>query len=76
MIKFTVMGTTPFPKDMLRYDHCYPSCIDAVNEIEASEYPGEIRRVKLRGELAPTLGRWKSFGWTIIEIEDTRRTKK
>jgi hypothetical protein len=75
---FTVVGTSPFPNDMLRYDACYPATQESVGEIEASRDSQEraARRaegwkdkfeVDLRSHVgAPTSARWSSFGWRIL----------
>lgn len=73
---FRVRGGGQFPFDMLRYDQCFPSA--------ETESPllglrnGEYRQVELQRytETAkdyPTVGRWLSFGWQIIESSITVR---
>ena len=64
MHTFTVIGSGPFPFDMLRYDCCWPYSSE-----DASRLPLEGRRkVTLasgrRG--SPTHARWESFGWKVI----------
>jgi hypothetical protein len=63
-IAFDVMGTGPFPVDMLRYDECFPSGPD-----DAAAIIGEKRRkVRLVTQryTGPTAGRWDSFNWPIV----------
>jgi hypothetical protein len=57
---YTVVGTGPFPEDMLRYDACWPK--------DGSLGNGrwnERREVRLTGIKEPTIGRWLSFGWAV-----------
>lgn len=64
-----VEGRGTFPLDMLRYDSCCPA-----TETDTSHVNGvvaEVRRVVLRrfsvsGQPA-TEGRWRSFGWRVVE---------
>ncbi len=77
---FKVRGRGEFPLDMLRYDQCWPRTgFDA--EIIAPRYemsPREglgTREVSLakhtslkHGNVA-TMGRWASFGWTVVKEE-------
>ena len=72
--RFTVEGIGPFPMDMARYDACYPASQHDGTMIEASydrRYePKLMRLIRLRSTLKPpTEGRWKSFGWTVSEVE-------
>lgn len=65
---FTVRGRigsyTGFPMDMLRYDQAWPATGEDAAKIKPSDEPVEIR---LHG-LSCTPDRWKSFGWSIVEI--------
>lgn len=68
---FTVAGWGEFPIDMLRYDSCWPhrESEDSV-AIGASHFPRAstvMRQVTLIGIKAPTEGRWKSFGWSVLQ---------
>lgn len=47
----------PFPDDMLRYDEC---------EIELKYDDGSITLV---GSRKPTVDRWESFGWTVLDCK-------
>ena len=76
-VKFIVKGRRPFPIDMLRYDNCYPANIPAVESITESldpqiidNDPGMTRKVSLKGRVAPTMGRWNSFGWEVTDIQN------
>jgi hypothetical protein len=80
--KFTVEGHGPFPLDMLRYDGCFPAGPgDVGSMIEPRPHPAapssmEVRRVTLltfhgtKAQNGVTAGRWKSFGWKVIEVRD------
>jgi hypothetical protein len=69
--KFTVEAThSQFPIDMLRYDSCYPAAEEMAARIEATFRRGhyettQVTLVKPNGG-EPTVGRWNSFGWTVI----------
>lgn len=71
---FTVRGRGPFPFDMLRYDGCWPADGDAVTKIEkcaeetyGMEAPVEIK-LRTHSVLGPTVDRWRSFNWSVTEI--------
>ncbi len=74
---FTVEGTGNFPIDMLRFDRCVPSTESDAHKIEHTtvehtlrEKPLSPRQVNLRSytpDMAPTAGRWESFGWKVIQ---------
>lgn len=65
--KFTVNGRGEFPIDMLRHDRCWPvenmEAVQRYNEDAVSVvlYTDDWHQI--------TLGRWKSFGWTVIWID-------
>lgn len=78
--KFDVEGPSwnRFPLDMLRYDSCYPSQSDDVVKIADSLATDMSRTDKqtfyprgfvitLVSDKKPTDGRWKSFGWNILQ---------
>jgi hypothetical protein len=75
LFEFEVAGRGQFPIDMLRYDQCWPKreSEDAMG-IERSfrNDPGILRQVTLRGLHPPTVGRWESFGWKIIDERKVR----
>lgn len=64
--RFVVSGTTPFPIDMLRYDECWPSTSGDVAAIVTDRHRdnGPLR-IELVGIKPPTIGRWRSFSWTV-----------
>lgn len=73
MTEYTVVGTGPFPTDMLRYDTSYPadgdSAIGILSQAGFME-KREMRRVTLRHRDVyagwnPTAGRWESFLWAV-----------
>lgn len=73
--RFRVQGRGPFPLDMLRYDACFPrSETDAnVAQRDGEMTRGESRIVELTAldrasYWTPTEGRWKSFGWVLVEL--------
>lgn len=64
---FTVEGRGEFPMDMLRYDEC-----DFVSKTtKAVAEGGTLMRRQITlvtsNQYAPTIGRWKSFGWDVVE---------
>lgn len=69
---FIVRGTGAFPFDMLRYDEAFPATsADASNigmetrDVRARDSRRTVRLLtyRMRG---PTIGRWESFGWTVV----------
>lgn len=67
---FVVSGNGHFPLDMLRYDCCWPATsIDASVIERMGDLPHGERDVPIglttASKNAPTVGRWKSFGWTV-----------
>jgi hypothetical protein len=69
---FEVAGTGRFPLDMLRYDGCWPRQSADARAIERSVRGepdtvgaggGRTRSISLTGIKAPTVDRWRSFGW-------------
>lgn len=74
-MKFTVIGSGPFPADMLRYDECWPATADDAHKVgmETTGYRAKQshRRVTLvTGKHGSPSGRWASFGWAIV-LADT-----
>jgi len=61
---YTVEGSGNFPWDMLRYDACWPARMVDVNNLQWSTMR-ERRLVLLRSIRAPTIDRWKSYGWDV-----------
>lgn len=70
---FKVIGSLPFPVDMLRYDGCFPRNQESVAAIHAtfdSQEPREKRTVELtmlrgRPKQFPTVARWALFSWEV-----------
>jgi hypothetical protein len=81
--KIVVEGRGPFPLDMLRYDRCYPRSEADANRAQDEERVTERRRIELthrepgspdgRGRhWMPEIGRWESFGWPVISLEEVK----
>ena len=81
--KFTVTpkhkdGALSFPMDMLRYDRCYP--ITSLSARDISMYGNVLPQtqdwfpvIELQSnDRYPTLERWESQGWTVINVEAFR----
>jgi hypothetical protein len=68
--KFTVAGRWPFPMDMLRYDRAFPadteSALKIGRAIEPPDNKTEFLIDLLTDQREVTVGRWRSFGWTVI----------
>lgn len=73
---YAVYGTGRFPMDMLRYDQCWPATESDsyLVQQEATSAPDDYltrpRVVRINGISAPTVARWKSHGWRVIESMD------
>ena len=64
---FKVRGKGSFPLDMLRYDACHPvrpEDVDSLTEILGDE----PRTVTLNSNHPPTVKRWASFGWKVVQL--------
>ena len=68
-ITFTVVGKGAFPLDMLRYDTCWPGR-EVDSGLVAHDFAGidQSRTVNLKGLKVPTIARWRSFGWEVIDL--------
>jgi hypothetical protein len=76
-IEFTVEGNGRFPTDMLRYDRCWPASekdsnlISFTNDLQVFDIGIETyrknRKITLKGLIGPTIARWASFGWAVVE---------
>ena len=74
---FVVRGRWNFPIDMLRYDQCWPigdgleligHSIRGVRPDNSSDgHSVKLGRWVDHPSRRPTLGRWASFGWYVIE---------
>lgn len=74
-IHFTVVGTYGFPLDMLRYDKCWPAREGDAGSIAATlwvQADRDSRRIEMMGLKVPTVGRWASFGWKVVEVNGER----
>lgn len=77
--KFAVQSTLPFPIDMLRYDGAHPASEGDSHIIENSVQNGtgakrvELVRVDTQRFWTPTVGRWQSFGWEVIEFQQPEK---
>jgi hypothetical protein len=70
--RWSVMGSGPFPADMLRHDQCYPadtaSALFMINDL--ADRPRPIRKITLAATVSrklwlPCFERWRSFGWIV-----------
>lgn len=65
---FTVEGRGEFPFDMLRYDQAWPHSEFNDSPQLRGGIEAPLRQVTLRCDgNPPTVGRWQSFGWKVIE---------
>ena len=65
---YDVEGVGSFPLDMLRYDAAWPHNSESVSQMSTSRGHAEGRRVVgLVSHHRPTVERWKSFGWLVVE---------
>jgi hypothetical protein len=65
--EFVVNGVGSFPIDMFRFDLCYPKSEEDSATIEKSFRQSERgeHSVRLVSSKAPTLDRWRTFGWKL-----------
>lgn len=63
---FVVEGRGAFPIDMLRHDSCWPHTSSDASQIE---HASDRRRITLLTDnpAYPTVGRWNSFLWSVVE---------
>ncbi len=73
LFKFTVEGSGKFPTDMLRYDACWPVHEGEARRLAEGPDDRERRTVTLKraavNDQGPTVERWRSFGWTVTNVE-------
>lgn len=73
---YTVYGNSyVFPFDMLRYDACHPRReLDSgvMERMARQRTPGIDYEVQIAGLVAPTEGRWASFGWRVKDVSKVR----
>ena len=60
-LDYWVSGGGPFPVDMLRLDEAWP----ATSFDSTLVMSREVRVVRLRSRITPTIGDWRSFGWLV-----------
>lgn len=64
---YEVTGRGQFPFDMLRYDRCWPTHESEAGKL--ADHYGTVRGTfQITGYSEPTVGRWQSFGWTVINV--------
>lgn len=77
--EYTVQGNGDFPFDMLRYDEAVP-----VGPEDAAHMPrpdvrladtNRVIRLRSWNRHAPTVDRWRSFGWSVYNIDVYRYSK-
>lgn len=73
--RFTVSGSGQFPFDMLRYDQCFPEH-ETQSRLLGPDYAGEPRTVEMMRFVEskndiPTIGRWRSFCWDVVQLSIT-----
>ena len=74
--RLIVSGSGQFPVDMLRYDSCYPadteSAVAMISDHRDQNYL-DMRDIELTSlsekGWTPTVGRWNSFGWSVVNYE-------
>jgi hypothetical protein len=76
--EFDVEGVGAFPRDMLRYDACYPARPQDADklfvDVRSREAFMNMRTVRLISQVkAPTDDRWASFGWVVTRVEKRTR---
>ncbi|AZS12595.1 hypothetical protein HWB99_gp059 [Mycobacterium phage DrLupo] len=74
---FNVHGRSNFPIDMLRYDRATPhSERDSKQIVPATgcHSGGTIAGydIELQSNREPTIGRWRSFGWEVTDVQKIR----
>lgn len=65
LYRYSVSGRGAFPLDMLRHDR---ACPDTSDDVYVMERTDDERTVRLVSHFtAPTVGRWQSFGWSVVD---------
>jgi hypothetical protein len=62
--RYFVTGNGSFPDDMLRYDRA--ELLTVITDRDRKFY-------LLEGEGPPTVGRWNSFMWSVIDTREKRK---
>lgn len=66
--RYTVEGSGIFPFDMLRYDGAWPARSEDASRLVTSKGHAEgSRSIEVCSHYSPTVDRWKSFGWLVVE---------
>ena len=63
---YEVQGSGVLPLDMLRYDGAWPANSEAVDSMRPPSAM-ERRTIRLASYRRPTVDRWKSFGWVVVD---------
>ncbi len=74
--RYTVVGTYPFPLDMLRYDGAYPATEEDARKMTAAVAGDSLEAVKTKYSIelvapkhtahwVPRRARWESFLWNV-----------
>lgn len=71
---YTVQGAGHFPLDMLRYDESFPQNSEDVGKIDDRIVQRSVNLVHKGAEKDwwPTVERWESFGWRILQGTTSR----
>lgn len=72
--QYVVSGRGEFRADMLRYDEA--DFLSLADETVAKMGVREHRRVKVIGDVEPTIRRWESLGWTVSHVEPLARKSR
>ena len=65
---YEVQGSGAFPLDMLRYDSAWPADSEGVSVMVTRHGHAEGRRtIRLESYHRPTVDRWQSFGWLVVD---------
>jgi hypothetical protein len=73
--RYVVSGFGAFPIDMFRYDQAWPAREEDAGRIHHTSDRSEFSTpyvIQVRGNVRPTIGRWSSFGWRVVSIEEVR----
>ena len=68
---YEVQGSGVLPLDMLRYDSAWPADQQSVSRMSGGflmDRQAQPRRtIRLGSYRRPTVDRWNSFGWTVLD---------
>ncbi len=78
--KFEVVGTGPFPLDMLRVDCCFPETTRDTGTVQTSftissteQYSVHLVSIQPLKNWQPATNRWRSHGFTITSYSQLMR---